>query len=302
MSPEYADAAAFRQALESRLKRTAEERGVPLNTLRQKVVMERLLARLFARNEAPWRLKGGYAMELRLAGRARTTRDLDLAVLPMGSSPGTAHDALLERLRDDARLDLGDFREFAVAGPGSTIADGQSGGFRFSVTARLAGRKYVGFHVDIGHDSGPLGQAEVAVAEDHLAFASVAPARVLLMPRERQFAEKLHAYTRPWGDRTNTRTKDLVDLLLLLDLGELDRQSLAHALDAVFGRAGSHALPQRLPPPPPEWSSDYTVLADQVALAETTLQMAYERLAAEWEQFGLRDLSWRGRSGAPGTP
>jgi len=298
---EYADATSFRQALESRLKRTAEERGVALNTLRQKVVMERLLARLFAQDDAPWRLKGGYAMELRLAGRARTTRDLDLAALPMGASPGTEHDALLERLRDDARLDLGDFLEFAVAGPGRAIAEEQSGGFRYSVTAMLGGRKYAGFHVDIGRDSEPLGQAEVAVAEDHLAFVSVAPARVLLVPRERQFAEKLHAYTRPWGDRTNTRTKDLVDLILLLDLGRLDGRPLAQALDAVFGRADSHSLPERLPPPPPEWDSDYAVLADQVGLAETSLHSAYERLAAEWERLRPAALPGRGDGGAPGT-
>jgi len=43
----------------------ATGRGVPLNTLRLKLVMERLLARLFAPPDPPWLLKGGYAMELR---------------------------------------------------------------------------------------------------------------------------------------------------------------------------------------------------------------------------------------------
>lgn len=47
MPPAYKTATAFRQALEQRLKRIASERGIPLNTLRLKVVIERLLARPF---------------------------------------------------------------------------------------------------------------------------------------------------------------------------------------------------------------------------------------------------------------
>jgi len=41
---------------------------------------DRLLCRLFAKPNAPWLLKGGYALELRLK-TARTTRDMDLAVV-----------------------------------------------------------------------------------------------------------------------------------------------------------------------------------------------------------------------------
>jgi hypothetical protein len=44
------------------------------------VAFERLLARLFAGDDPPWLLKGGYALELRLQDRARSTLDLDLSV------------------------------------------------------------------------------------------------------------------------------------------------------------------------------------------------------------------------------
>ncbi len=287
MSREYADAASFRQALEARLERTSAERGVPRNTLRQKVVMERFLARLFTAPTAPWRLKGGCAMEMRLAGRARTTRDIDLAAAPMGSTPVEAHDQLLRRLRDVALLELGDFLDFAVAGPGKRLATDQMGGFRFSVTASLGGRRYAGFHVDVGLDATPDERPESATCDDHLDFAGIAPANVLLIPRERHFAEKLHAYTRPWGDRANTRTKDLVDLLLLLEIGPLDRRVLARALSAVFGHAKSHPLPPAPPAPPHEWASDYTTLAGAVALAEDSLPAAFERLTVAWKRLGL---------------
>ena len=74
----YASAAAFRVALEERLKRLAQEESLDLQRVRRQAAFDRLLCRLFANPNAPWLLKGGYAMELRLK-TARTTRDIDLA-------------------------------------------------------------------------------------------------------------------------------------------------------------------------------------------------------------------------------
>jgi hypothetical protein len=75
----YASATAFRVALESRLKKMAQAEGLDLQRLRRQAAFDRLLCRLFAEPDAPWLLKGGYAMELRLK-TARTTRDIDLAM------------------------------------------------------------------------------------------------------------------------------------------------------------------------------------------------------------------------------
>ena len=74
----YASAAAFRVALEERLKRLAQEESLYLRRVRRQAAFDRLLCRLFANPNAPWLQKGGYAMELRLK-TARTTRDIDLA-------------------------------------------------------------------------------------------------------------------------------------------------------------------------------------------------------------------------------
>jgi hypothetical protein len=60
----YATAGAFRRALEERLKRTAQADQIDINRLRRQVAFDRLLARLFRENSAPWVLKGGYALEL----------------------------------------------------------------------------------------------------------------------------------------------------------------------------------------------------------------------------------------------
>lgn len=78
----YATAGAFRRALLDQLKNRARQTGIPMSRLQKQLVFERFLARLFHKGDEPWVLKGGYALELRLPGHARTTRDLDLNVPP----------------------------------------------------------------------------------------------------------------------------------------------------------------------------------------------------------------------------
>ncbi len=72
----YKDAAAFRMALEQRLKRTAN--GAALNRERKRIAFDRLLVRLQAVAGDRWALKGGFALDLRLAARARSTKDVDI--------------------------------------------------------------------------------------------------------------------------------------------------------------------------------------------------------------------------------
>ena len=52
---------------------------------------------------------------------------------------------------------------------------------------------------------------------DWFGFAGLTRARVLAVSPEEQFAEKLHAYTLPREGRPNSRVKDLVDLILLIE-------------------------------------------------------------------------------------
>jgi hypothetical protein len=58
MARKFGSAAAFKTALEARLRKKSEEQGVPLSTLQLKFVIERLLARLFRDEKPPWLLKG----------------------------------------------------------------------------------------------------------------------------------------------------------------------------------------------------------------------------------------------------
>ncbi len=77
-----------------------------------------------------------------------------------------------------------------------------------------------------------------------------------MIAREQQFAEKIHAYTLPRNSQ-NSRVKDLVDLTLLIGLGELDQQRILDALGLTFERRGTHELSPELASPP----ADYTMTA-----------------------------------------
>ncbi len=52
-----------------------------------------------------------------------------------------------------------------------------------------------------------------------LGFAGTPPRDIEAVDRRQHFAEKIHAFTRDYGDRPNTRVKDLVDLVLLIESG-----------------------------------------------------------------------------------
>jgi hypothetical protein len=101
----YADGTAFRRALADRLRRQYPDQDV--GRLQKRVAMERFLARVVAALPEHARLKGGYALELRLE-RARATQDLDVALRGL---PG---DAVLEALRDASELDLGDHLRYRI--------------------------------------------------------------------------------------------------------------------------------------------------------------------------------------------
>ena len=71
----------FRQALEARIRNISLETEMPLVRLRKLVVFERFLIRLVHIQPDNWVLKGGYALQLRLGDRARTTKDIDLLAI-----------------------------------------------------------------------------------------------------------------------------------------------------------------------------------------------------------------------------
>jgi len=265
----YALATAFRVALEDRLKRLAQEESVDLQRMRRQAAFDRLLCRLFAKPDAPWLLKGGYAMELRLK-TARTTRDMDLALkqLPMPTRDWDANASMvLEALREIGQLDLGDHFTFVFGDVVQDLEAAPYGGARFPVDARLAGRSFVRFHLDVSTGD-VLGEPyESLSGRDWLGFAGVASVRFQAVSPEEQFAEKLHAYTLPRAGRENTRVKDLVDLVLLIGRTRMDVARLPKAIHETFQRRKTHRIPPSLISPPAFWAKPFSEMAVECGLA-----------------------------------
>jgi hypothetical protein len=256
----YQTAAAFRRALEDRLKERSRRDGALLARLRKQVAFDRLLARLLLVAPDQWALKGGFALQLRMADRARTTRDIDLAWQ-------VQEDELLERLIEATIKDLGDFFSFQVERT-TADPDRMGGAHRFRVQASLAGRLFETFLMDVGEGDGvTVSQPEALTTPDLLGFAGIEPVTVPVIPLTRQVAEKLHAYTRRYeGGRVSSRPKDLVDLALVAQLFSLDAARLLLDLREVFASRGTHELPSDLPSPPAEWRVPYRQLAIEVGL------------------------------------
>lgn len=262
----YASPAAFKTALEERLRK-ATKTGAEFARSRQLLVFDRFLARVATVLGDAAILKGGLALELRLK-RARTTKDVDLRLV---GSP----EAVLSKLQEAGRLDLGDFMTFEIA-PDDDHPEIQNDGmqyegYRFRAECNLAGRLYgQRFGVDVAFGDPMFDEPEVVTAEDVLAFAGITPPSLRLYPVETHLAEKLHAYTMP-RTRPNTRVKDLPDLALLATTRELDARRLRAAFDQTFAFRKTHPVPASVPLPPPAWESPYAAMAKEDDLAWATL-------------------------------
>jgi predicted nucleotidyltransferase component of viral defense system len=255
----YATPAAFRAALEARLNAAARAGGRPIGSARKLVAFTRLLARLERAAPDRWVLKGGFALELRLPGQARATRDVDI---DWAASLDEATNALVEA----AALALDDYFTFEIQRVGDADVGG-AGGVRFHADAYVGGRLFEPLLIDVGVGSERFPPADELTAPDLLDFAEIEPARIRAIRLEQHIAEKLHAYTRRHaGDQPSSRAKDLIDIILMSELAAFDFDRLREAVLRVFEARATHELPGSLPAPPRDWARPYRALATEVGL------------------------------------
>lgn len=124
----YATPAAFRRALEVRLKAAAAVRGWDVNVMRRQYLLQRYLARVFQDPQSSWVLKGGAGLLVRLPG-ARHSRDIDLLHPDAELASAVVE---LRRVADTRGLDP---FTFTMGEP--TVKLGGVAGARVSVTVSL---------------------------------------------------------------------------------------------------------------------------------------------------------------------
>ena len=279
---------AFRTSLEERLKIISAKEKIGIPRLRKQVAYDRLLSRLFSAKDNQWLLKGGYAMQLRVQ-KARGTQDIDLAMKEMRLKSTDEVErgfALLSMLQTEISKEFDDFFTFIITGPVKDLDAAPYGGSRFHIEAQIDGRSFEKFHLDIGIGDVWIEPIDHLTARGWLEFAGIEPQIFPAISKEQQFAEKIHAYTLPRGEgRQNSRVKDLVDMVLLIETGEIDLEKLATAIHSTFKRRDSHTFSDKLPQPPTEWKERFESMAEEcdispdMAAAFLTVQDFINRLS-----------------------
>lgn len=284
----YTTAAAFRQALDDRLKAESAETGLGIARLRKRVAFELLLRRLVVVAPDRWVLKGALALDFRFHATTRPTRDMDLG-------RADDEDAAIEDFAAAQELALDDFFTFAARRTDAFDDADDFRAVRFHVTADLAGRVFDQFVVDVGFADSISWTPDVIETSDLLSFADIERIRVPALPLPQHVAEKVHAYTRMYGvsGRRSTRPKDLVDVLLIARSERLDAPSLRSALEVTFGQRELQSLPATLPPPPASWREPYRQLATEVDV-EPDLDKAFASAAEFLDPIlaGRSDGEW----------
>ena len=287
---EYATPQAFRAAVEARLRDRARSLDVAAYVLRRQAALERLMARLGRIAPGWWAVKGGFALETRLGDRARVSVDLDADHVD-----GAA--AARVDLQRAAAEDVGDHFDFAIAGSEELREAGVRLAVRYWLDSSLAGRPFEPLRVDVTVTPAEPWDAQPARRPGLLAELGLGPIDVLLVPLERQVAEKLHAYTRTYRGGGTTRARDVVDLLLIRRHKRLKAVRLRDAILAVFRRRATHAVPVRLPPPPPTLALAYCKEAERLGVA-SGLDEAHKLLAG-WLDPILERAHQTGAAGEP---
>ena len=266
----------FRRSLETRLKNIANKNSLDLQRTRRKLAFERLLARIFHNDASNFILKGGYAMELRFS-TSRATKDIDLTCLHrIDDFNLSMEEIIINELRQLAKLDLNDFFTFEISPARMELENAPYGGARYSVSSFIDKRLFVRFQLDIGADV-IVDEIEDIDGCDWLKYCGINTPKIRMISVEQQLAEKLHAYSLPREGRLNSRVKDLVDMLLLIEFRQINSSSLINIIQKVFKARKTHSLPKFLEPPPLEWTSLYNALAIECGI-KLTMTQAFDEI------------------------
>lgn len=279
----YESPAALRAALEDRLQNEARNRDIDLGRLRRRAVFERILVRLESEQPGTWVVKGAIALEVRLKERARATKDLDLAIREDVTSGDEVRDLIVEGLAVDVD---GDGFRFEVGPPKDITAEmGGRPGWRFSIEASLAGKQFAQVRLDVvARRPDEVTETQRVSLPGSMTFAGFPTRQVEVVTATQHFAEKLHAFTRNYGDRENSRVRDLADMVLLIEDGFENPASVFSAVERVFRDRKTHKVPIEIPDPPSSWAPIYDAMAKELDIQAPNVDDAMKIVRNFWNK------------------
>jgi hypothetical protein len=279
----YRSPQALRVALEQRLLTTSREAGTALDRLRRRVLFERIVARLQTAEPGLWVLKGGMALEVRLRDAARLTKDIDVGLRDIVPAAGDLRERLIDALSDDP------FDDGFVLAVGEPVALREDAGghltWRAPVSASLAGKPFGGIKLDVSPRAHELRATDRLSLPNSLDFAGIPSIEVEIIDVHRHAAEKFHAMTRDFGARENSRVRDLLDLVILIENELLSPEAAADATRAVWSERNGADPPGQLPALPSSWPARYDLLAADYDVEARTFQQAAALVEDMWSRM-----------------
>ena len=215
-------------------------------------------------------IKGGVALELRLPGRARATRDLDVT-LARGGGDGPLIDAVESALQCE-------FEGFTFRRKGEPYVMPNSV-LRVEVAIQYKGRSWATVRLDVTTSELDTLEIEYIEAFPLGPFGLTGPGRIPCLALPYQIAQKIHALSefRPQG-RDNDRVRDMIDLLLLRGgCAITDLAAVRAACQRVFDLRGTHSWPPAFEPPE-WWVAEFERSASEVELREIGFAQALNEM------------------------
>ena len=248
-------------SVRARLLNVAKATGTDFNLVLVRFALERLLFRLSTSAHSDrFVLKGALLFTLWYDLPHRATRDADL----LGFGPSDTG-SMASVFRDIASVAVDDGIVFDPASVrvGVIRKDAGYGGVRVTLNGKLANARCVA-QVDVGFGDavtpGPTDAVYPVLLDD------LPAPRLRTYPVYTVVAEKLHAIV--VLGMVNSRLKDYLDLVVIMEREALDEPTLALAIAATFQRRGT-ALPNA---PPVGLSDEFALDPTRIALWQSLLK------------------------------
>jgi len=229
------------QGLERWITAWAEASGEPAGRLRRRIGVLAIAGMLDAVRDGTGRprfaLKGGSALALRYAARARFSRDVDLV---FRGAIGEVHALIVTVLAEG----WSGFTGRALDPEPLAIPWATTRGARLQVKLQYRNRPFDTLALEVV--ASPAVECELVASLSLRPVGLEPPAQVPCLSLHHQIAEKLHACSDPLdGERSNDRVSDLMDLILIEDLTLHGRDCTLtrSACVQVFAVRASHPWP-----------------------------------------------------------
>jgi hypothetical protein len=260
----------LRTAIDARILNQAT--GFDPGPLRRRFAYQRLLRRLSLDARGGWVLKGGFLLETRLQFGARATKDLDLAMKAAGEDAFAKLASAVTADPDNDHFTFAIIKSIALP-----VDERGNPAWRITLDAVLDGRTFASLLIDIVDRLDEIGDAvETITVASPIIGLDLGAASILAVDIPQHAAEKFHALCLTFLDgRQNTRVKDLLDIVLLIEAELLPHPRLAERITAVFLIRDGGSPPETLPTPPASWRSDYTLLASTTGATTSDLDAAF---------------------------